>query len=128
MSVLHPADAIVHELHGARFSSYAAPARGSQELCAWRLDVAPGTQGVPHVVSREEVLLVLAGTLHVTVGTGAGAAAEASGPGDVIVVPPGASLRIDNPGDEQATAWVTTSVGLEATLADGSTLSPPWVR
>jgi quercetin dioxygenase-like cupin family protein len=125
MSVMHPADAIVHELHGARFSSFAAPARGSRELCAWRLDVAPGSVGTGHTVSREEVLLMLTGTLHVTVGD---AAAEASGPGDVIVVPPGASLRVDNPGDEPASAWVTTSVGLQATLADGSTLSPPWVR
>jgi quercetin dioxygenase-like cupin family protein len=125
MSVMHPADAIVHELHGARFSSFAAPARGSRELCAWRLDVAPGSVGTGHTVSREEVLLMLTGTLHVTVGD---AAAEASGPGDVIVVPPGGSLRVDNPGDEPASAWVTTSVGLQATLADGSTLSPPWVR
>jgi hypothetical protein len=46
MSVMRPADAVVHELHGARFSSFAAPARGSQELCAWRLEVAPGTRGV----------------------------------------------------------------------------------
>ena len=130
MPVMHPADAIVHELHGARFSSYAAPARGSQELCAWRLEVAPGSQGVSHTVSREEVLLVLAGSLQVMVGTGADGdgSAEQTGPGDVIVVPPGASLRVDNPGPEPATAWVTTSAGLEATLADGSTVSPPWVR
>jgi hypothetical protein len=34
----------------------------------------------------------------------------------------------DNPGRQPATAWVTTSVGLEAELADGSRISPPWVR
>jgi quercetin dioxygenase-like cupin family protein len=130
MSVLHSADAIVHEMHGSRFASYVSPDRGSRELCAWRLEVAPGSQGARHTVSREEVLLMLGGTLQVTVaakpdGTGT---AERTSPGDVIVVPAGASLQVDNPGDEPATAWVTTSVGLEATMADGSKVSPPWVR
>ena len=66
MPVLYAADAVVHELHGSVFTSFAAPARGSRELCAWRLEVPPGTRGVPHAVSKEEVLLVLSGALHVT--------------------------------------------------------------
>ncbi|HEY1918112.1 MAG TPA: cupin domain-containing protein [Streptosporangiaceae bacterium] len=130
MTVLNSADAIVHELHGSRFASYVSPERGSRELCAWRLEVAPGTHGVRHTVNREEVLLMLGGTLQVTVDTSADGTgtAEKAGPGDVIVVPAGASFQVDNPGDEPATAWVTTSVGLQATMADGSRVSPPWVR
>jgi quercetin dioxygenase-like cupin family protein len=153
--VVHAADAVVHELHGSVFASYAAPATGSHELCAWRLEVPAGSSGVPHAVSREEVLLVLDGTLQVTLTGGAEsgggvtpgaaepaaaepAAAEPDGApagkpveaasGDVIVVPAGAVLRIDNPGAGQASAWVTTSVGLEAVLPDGSRIQPPWVR
>jgi hypothetical protein len=53
--------------------------------------------------------------------------AEASA-GDAIVVPAGAVFKIDNLGGQRASAWVTTSVGLEAMLADGSSISPPWVR
>jgi mannose-6-phosphate isomerase-like protein (cupin superfamily) len=124
--VVHAADAVVHELHGSVFASYAAPATGSHELCAWRLEVPAGSSGVPHTVSREEVLLVLDGTLQVTL-TG-GAEPVAAAPGDVIVVPAGAVFRIDNPGAEPASAWVTTSVGLEAVLPDGSKIQPPWVR
>jgi quercetin dioxygenase-like cupin family protein len=127
MPVVRAADGVVHDMHGSRFTSYAAPARGSKELCAWRLDVPPGSEGVPHTVSREEILFVLAGTLHVTLGEGP-AAGEPTGPGDAIVVPPGSSLRVDNPGDEPASAWVTTSAGLEAVLADGSRITPPWTR
>ena len=56
------------------------------------------------------------------------ATGEPGRPGDAIVVPPGSSLRVDNPGDEPASAWVTTSAGLEAVLADGTRLSPPWTR
>jgi mannose-6-phosphate isomerase-like protein (cupin superfamily) len=140
--VVHAADAVIHELHGSVFASYAAPATGSHELCAWRLEVPAGSSGVPHAVSREEVLLVLEGTLQVTLARGAerggggepgGAVGPAGEPveaasGDVIVVPAGALLRIDNAGARQASAWVTTSVGLEAVLPDGSKIQPPWVR
>jgi quercetin dioxygenase-like cupin family protein len=125
MPVVHAADAVAHDMHGSRFTSYAAPARGSAELCAWRLDVPAGREGTGHAVSREEIVFVLDGTLLVTLADEAGVACRA---GDAIVVPAGSSLRIDNPGDEPASAWVTTSVGLEAVLPDGSRLSPPWVR
>jgi mannose-6-phosphate isomerase-like protein (cupin superfamily) len=128
MPVIHAADAVAHDMHGSRFTSYAAPARGSAELCAWRLDVPGGSQGTGHAVSREEILFMLGGTLVVTLGDGAEVASTACRAGDAIVVPAGTSLRVDNPGDEPASAWVTTSVGLEAVLPDGSRLSPPWVR
>lgn len=133
MPVVHAAEAVVHELHGSVFVSYAAPATGSRELCAWRLEVPAGSSGVPHAVSREEVLLVLDGTLQVTLTDAGPGGAPADKPveataGDAIVVPAGAVLRIDNPGAEQASAWVTTSVGLEAVLPDGSKIQPPWVR
>ena len=133
MSVIHAGDAVVHELNGAVFASYAAPARGSRELCAWRLEVPAGSVGMAHTVGKEEVLFVLSGILHVTLSGGAGpggsggeSSAEA-GPGDAVMVPAGAMVRIDNPGGERASAWVTTSVGFEATTADGSRIRPPWV-
>ena len=117
-------DAVTHELHGATFHSYVAPAKGSRELCAWRLEVAGGTAGVEHRVSREEVVLLLSGELTVTVDGAPGSVRA----GDVVFVPAGAAFRIDNTSAEPATAWVTTSVGLRATLPDGSAISPPWVR
>jgi hypothetical protein len=55
LPVVRAADAVVHDLHGSRFTSYAAPARGSTELRAWRLDVPrpgcdterPPNRGIP---------------------------------------------------------------------------------
>jgi quercetin dioxygenase-like cupin family protein len=143
MPVLPAAGAVVHEMHGSVFTSFAAPASGSRELCAWRLEVPAGSRGVPHRVSKEEILLVLSGVLRVTLSAppepGAATAADAApaegagpgteaAPGDAILVPAGAVLQVDNPGAGPAAAWVTTSVGLEAVLADGSAVSPPWVR
>jgi quercetin dioxygenase-like cupin family protein len=124
MPIVREPDAVPHRLHGATFHSFAAPATGSRELCAWRLEVAPGTAGAAHRVSREEVLLVLTGDLTVTLD---GVTAQLA-PGEAVVVPAGSRFRVDNTSAGPATAWVTTSVGLEATMADGSTISPPWVR
>jgi quercetin dioxygenase-like cupin family protein len=133
MPVIHAADATVHDMHGTRFSSYASPSRGTGELCAWRVDVPAGNAGVPHTVSQEEIVLVLGGTLHVTLSDGHGDAGERAGavkggPGDVFVIPAGSTVRVGTPDGEAASAWVTTRAGLKATLADGSTVAPPWAR
>lgn len=124
MPVLRPSDAVVHELHGSRFSSYVAPGAGSTELCAWRVEVPPGTFGVAHTVSREEVLLVLGGTVRVNLD-GVESRADT---GDVVHVPAGSTLQLDNHAAASAVAWVTTSVGFEAVLADGGRITPPWTR
>ncbi|WP_088319624.1 cupin domain-containing protein [Kineosporia sp. R_H_3] len=111
------------EIHGSTFVSYARTGRGSSQLCAWRLEVPPGTTGVPHRPDREEVLLVLSGELHATVdGTPA-----TLGPGEVLLVPAGALLSVDA-GPDGATAWVTTTPGLSAVTADGTRLRPPWAQ
>lgn len=124
MGIHRQDEAVQHRLHGSVFHSYVSPAAGSEELCAWRLEIAAGTAGVPHRVGKEEVFLLLSGRIRVHLdGT-----VEEMGPGDVLRVPAGSEFGVDNAGGETAAAWVTTSVGLEATLADGSVISPPWVR
>jgi quercetin dioxygenase-like cupin family protein len=122
MPVIRSADAVVHEMHGTRFTSYAAPARGSKELCAWRIDVPPGSTGAAHTITREEIVFVLSGAIEMTLDQHTSTVRA----GDVAVLPTGATVRVDNAGDEPVTAWVTSSVGLEAQLADGSRIVPPW--
>ena len=124
MPVIHAAESVVHQMHGTSFTSYAAPSRGSRELCAWRIEIPGGIEGVPHHVSREEVLYVLSGKLRVTVDGEAGEAAA----GDVILVPAGAQFGASNLADGPATAWVTTTVGFAGVLPDGSWFTPPWTR
>jgi quercetin dioxygenase-like cupin family protein len=48
--------------------------------------------------------------------------------GDTVIIDRGATLAVENPTDRTATSWVTTSVGLEAELADGTLLTPPWAN
>jgi mannose-6-phosphate isomerase-like protein (cupin superfamily) len=124
MPVIRAAQSVEHQMHGTSFTSYASPARGSRELCAWRVEIPGRTDGVPHHVSREEVLYVLSGTLRVTVD---GEAADAAA-GDVILVPAGAQFGASNQTGSPATAWVTTTVGFAGVLPDGSWFTPPWTR
>ena len=124
MPVIRAAQSVVHQMHGTSFTSYASPARGSRELCAWRIEIPGGTEGVPHHVSREEVLYVLDGILRVTLD----GAAEDAGPRDVVLVPAGARFGASNLAAEPATAWVTTTAGFAGVLPDGSWFTPPWTR
>ncbi|GIG56323.1 cupin [Longispora fulva] len=121
MPVIHPSDAVVYEIHGSTFTSYAAPRSGSAELCAWRVDVPAGVTGVAHRVTREEILHITAGSATVTLDD----EKQDVTVGDVIIVPAGSLFGIDT-GAEALSAWVNTSVGLRAALADGSWLTPPW--
>ena len=121
MPVLRDADATLFETHGSRFLSFVAPARGSMEMCAWRLTVPAGSEGVPHRPTRDEVLLVLDGRLRATLD---GTFTELVR-GDVLHIPAGAEVQI-GAGADGATAWVTTTPGLEAVMKDGSRMRPPW--
>ena len=123
MPVVRPIDATRYEMGGNQFDSYVAPSTGSAELCAWRLRVTPGVRGLAHRPSNEEVLLVLSGTLCGTLGGEEFALA----PGDVLHVPADVEVCIDG-GPEGATAWVSTTSGLEAVTAAGERLTPPWAQ
>ncbi|MDQ2811121.1 MAG: hypothetical protein M3Z75_04385 [Actinomycetota bacterium] len=69
------------------------------------------------------MLLLLEGELTVTLDEIATVLAA----GDVVLVPAGSELLVDG-GTASATAWVTTTAGLEAVMADGSRIAPPWAN
>lgn len=121
MPVFRSTESTSFEVHGSCFNSYVAPSRGSSQLCAWRLDVPSALEGVAHRPSREEVILVLSGELRVTLD---GIESHLL-PGDVALVSAHSELRIDA-GPHGASAWVTTTPGLEATTDDGTRIAPPW--
>lgn len=123
MPVIRPADAVPFETHGSRFLSYVSPSKGSSQLCAWRLTVPANLRGLAHRPSREEVLLVLDGELRVILDGDSSALHR----GDAVLVATGSELRVDA-GPTGATAWVTTTPGLEAVTADGSRITPPWAQ
>ncbi|MFG2122408.1 cupin domain-containing protein [Streptomyces sp. NPDC048710] len=124
MPVVRSSEAVTHEIHGARFVSYATPLTGSKELCAWRGEIPAGTRAPAHTVNREEIFHLLIGELLITLD----GRTERISAGDTVIVNPGATLAVQNPTDHTAVSWVTTSVGLTAELDDGTVLTPPWAN
>ncbi|WP_030608718.1 cupin domain-containing protein [Streptomyces fulvoviolaceus] len=124
MPVIRLSEAVTHEIHGARFVSYATPLTGSKELCAWRGEIPGGTKTPAHTVNREEIFHLLAGELLITLDDDVHRIAA----GDTVIINPGATLSVENPTDQTAVSWVTTSIGLEAVLADGTVITPPWAN
>lgn len=124
MPVIRASEAVTHEIHGARFVSYATPRTGSKELCAWRGEIPAGTKAPAHTVSREEILHLLDGELLITLDD----RTERIGSGDTLIINPGATLTVENPADRTAVTWVTTSTGLTAELTDGTRITPPWAN
>lgn len=122
MPVVPSESAVVHEVHGSTFRSYVTSDRGAVTLRAWQLEIAAGSAGVAHRPTREEVMLLLTGSFTATVDGDV----HTLGVSDVLLVPADSELTIDG-GPDGATAWVSTTVGLEAVLADGTRVSPPWV-
>jgi quercetin dioxygenase-like cupin family protein len=124
MAVLPSPGTHTHELHGARFTSLATPARGAVETSVWLVDLPPGQPGQPHRLTREEVFVVLDGTAEVHLGDDVSRADR----GDAIVVPPGVPFALAAAGDQPLRALCCLPVGGQGILADGEPFTPPWAR
>ncbi|MFD3588338.1 cupin domain-containing protein [Streptomyces sp. NPDC058683] len=124
MPVVRSTEATTHEIHGARFISYANPRTGSEELCAWRGEIPAGTKAPAHTVNREEIFHLLAGELLVSLD----GHTDHIRAGDTVIINAGTAFAVENPTDHTALSWVTTSIGLEAELSDGTRITPPWAN
>jgi mannose-6-phosphate isomerase-like protein (cupin superfamily) len=123
MQVIHAADAPRFQLHGVEFTGLAAPSRGSEQLCTWRLAVDPGVRGdESHTLDRDEVFMVLAGTVQLTPD------GEKLGPGDAVVVPAGEPIQLSNLGETTAELYVAITAGFTGTMANGTQIQPPWAQ
>src|SRR3954469_24904704 len=106
MPITRAADAPRFELPGAQFTVLAAPSRGSKGLCTWRLRLAVGQRNDdPHTLDRDEVFMVLSGTVQVTPD------GEKLEPGDAAVVPAGDPIQVRNLGGTEAELYVAITAG-----------------
>ncbi len=123
MPIIRANEAPRFRLPGVEFTGLAAPARGSAGLCTWRLAVDPGLRGdEPHTIDRDEVFMVLSGTVQITPD------GEKLGPGDAAVVPAGEPIQLSNLGDSVAELYVAVTAGFTGTMADGTQVQPPWAQ
>ena len=127
MSLIRREEAPVFELPhapGVVFTGLASPKRGSKEVSAWRVKLAPKTPGTPHSVTREEIFVAIRGEAIVTI---AGEAHRVSA-GGAVVVPPSTELSLANEGDEEFEAVVVLPVGGQAVMPGGQAFTPPWAE
>lgn len=124
MPVIRSAEVQPHHMHGSTFTPLVRPSAGSSELCVWRLEIASGTQGVPHKILREEAFVLLEGAVSITIAGETSALA----PGDAAVAPAGSTICLSNSSDLPSVVLVTAPVGFTGELADGTVVDPPWVN
>lgn len=123
MPILNPSDSPTFTIPGATFTGLASPRRGSVETSVWRVRLEPGTPGMPHRVTREEIFVVLAGSARATVGGEAHTLAV----GCTLIVPPQVEFSLANDGPAAFEALALMPAGGAAVLGDDAPFTPPWV-
>lgn len=123
MPVERSADHPTFELGGNTITSYAAPARGSQETALFRSDLPPGGGLPPHTHDHFDVFAVVAGggVFHLGDET-----VELSS-GDSAVVPIGVRHHLEA-GPDGASIVVAMLPATKLIRDDGSEAVPPWVQ
>ncbi|GIH73333.1 cupin domain-containing protein [Sphaerimonospora thailandensis] len=122
MTVSKGVDAPAIEFDGVTFRPLAVPSRGTKELAVWRAELPPGRTGAEHTVTREEVLLVVKGTVS---GVIDGEPCVA-GPGDVIIFPADTVGQFGNASHTEPVEFVCcTSAGVQGLVGDEK-ITPPW--
>lgn len=111
-------------LEGTVLDALAAPSTGSRENSAWIVSVAPGTEGVPHSVTREEIFVALEGAATVS---SAGEVHELRA-GAAMIVPAHATFALSNRTEQTFRAVAVLPVGGQAVMPGGATISPPWTQ
>ena len=123
MPIVRAPERPTHELPNARFTSLATPSTaGASDTAVWIVELLPGTDAVPHTLTREEVFVVLDGRAAVLLGDEVGEAR----PGDAILVPAGVPFALAAAGDAAARLVCCLPGGGRAQLADGTVITPPW--
>src|SRR4051795_8950336 len=122
MPVLPAPTTHTHELAGTRFTTLATPSRGCAETAVWTVEILPGTDAVPHQVTREEIFVALRGEAAVVLDGAEHALRE----GDTLVVPAGVTFSITAAGAAPFRALVCLPVGGQAVMLGGEPFTPPW--
>jgi len=112
------------ETPGGFSGGIATPSRGATEVSVIRQRARPGGGNPPHTHDREEVMVVSAGAVTVTVA----GEPHALGAGDTLIVPPRTPHQVENPGTEPAEWLIVAPAGVRFFHATGEEATPAWAR
>lgn len=102
----------------------ATPSRGASEVSVIRQRQQPGGNNPAHTHDREEVIVVLAGAITVTLA----GEPVTLGPDDTIIIPPRVPHQLENAGSEPAEWLLVAPAGVGFFHVNGEQASPPWAR
>ncbi|HYH11830.1 MAG TPA: cupin domain-containing protein [Thermomicrobiales bacterium] len=102
----------------------ATASRGATEVSVIRQRQRAGGFNPPHTHDREEVLVLLAGSLDVTMG----GETHTLGAGDTVVVPARTEHQLRNVGADTAEWLLIAPAGYRFYHASGEEASPEWAR
>jgi quercetin dioxygenase-like cupin family protein len=122
MPVITNQDAPTFDVGGAVITGLASPSRGSADVAAWRVSFRPDQPSPKHAVSRQEVFVVLDGTVTAEFA----GREETAGAGEALIVPANEEFSLVARG-EGAEAVCVLPVG-GAAIADGLEFTPPWAE
>lgn len=103
-------------------AAVATASRGATEVSVIRQRQQPGGFNRPHTHDREEVLVLLEGTLEVTID---GTPHTLTG-GDTVIIPARAEHQHRNAGDEPAEWLLVAPAGVKFFHASGEEATLPW--
>jgi quercetin dioxygenase-like cupin family protein len=103
---------------------YAAPSRGSKEVCVWRITFAPGVPQRMGTVDHEEFFMVLSGVASITLD---GMPIELN-PGDGVIVPANTPIGMGNAHDAPVELVEVCPVGSRVTFPGIEPFVPVWAE
>ena len=110
------------DIPDVQFTGFASPSRGASENSVWRVRIAAGSAGVPHRLTREEILVAISGNARATLG---GKTFDFPA-GATLIVPPETDFALANPGSEPFEAIAVLPVGGAARIGGDAPFTPPW--
>jgi quercetin dioxygenase-like cupin family protein len=123
MPVITAQDAPTFETGEALITGLASPSRGASDTAAWRVRFRSDQPSPVHALDREEVFVVLEGSLTARYE---GREDETAHAGGALIVPAGVEFSlVAREGSAEAVCMLP--VGGRAIL-DGETITPPWAQ
>ncbi|GIG70764.1 cupin domain-containing protein [Phytomonospora endophytica] len=116
-------DAPSHQIGPTVGRNLATPSRGAKDVSVWTLTLQPGP-GLPHKLTSEETFVLISGELTAETG----GEKFLMSPGDAFIAQADTLFSISNTGDTPAVVTACALPGVQAILADGTLLPPPWAQ
>lgn len=121
MPVISADEAPVFEAGHATITGLASPSRGASDTAAWRVRLEPDQPSPIHSLDREELFIVLEGTVTAQFS----GHEETARAGGALIVPANTAFSLVARG-ALAEAVCVLPIGGQGRIGDGEPFTPPW--